>query len=93
MSLRHLVLFRLRPGADAEHAVALLRPLGDLPGITSWRVELSLDDRKGPVVVEDSTFTDAAALQAFREHPRHAEVSAWYAEHADWLVGDYLLPD
>lgn len=92
MPLRHLVLFRIRDevaDADVDRALAGLRGLGDLPGIVSWRVEMSTDTRKGRVIVEDSTFVDRAALQDFRAHPRHAESSALLARIADWLVGDY----
>ena len=55
----------------------------------AWRVERSLDGRKGRVLVEDGTFEDAAALEAFRASPQHAEVSARMSRISDWLVGDH----
>ncbi len=89
---RHIVLFRIHDEVTDDHvteAIDSLRSLGDLPGIVSWRVELSLDSRKGRVVVEDATFADNGALERFRVAPQHAEVASAMAEISDWWVGDY----
>jgi len=89
---RHIVLFRVHDDVSDERvAVALsgLRSLAVLTGVTNWRVELSLDSRKGRVIVEDATFADESAFEAFRRHPRHAEVAAAMSTIADWWNGDY----
>ncbi len=89
---RHIVLFRIHDEVTDDQvteAIDSLRSLGDLPGIVSWRVELSLDSRKGRVVVEDATFVDAEAFEAFRTDPRHAATAETMAGLADWWVGDY----
>lgn len=86
--LRHVILFRLREGADADRAVALLRSFGP-PGSLKWVIERSIDERKGIVIVEDSTFESQAALDAFRVSEEHAEAVAFMRENADWVVGDW----
>ena len=86
--LRHVILFRLHEGADADRALELLRSFRP-PGTTRWVIERSIDERKGVVIVEDSTFESAAALDAFRVSPEHAEAVGFMREHADWVVGDW----
>ena len=94
MPLRHLVLFRVHddvPDAEVDATLTALRSLGVLPGVVSGRVERSLDERKGRVLVEDGTFVDDAALQAFRVSDEHAAVSRRLSRISDWWVGDYRL--
>ena len=89
-AVHHVILFRLYPDADADEVLRRLRSLGHLPGLLAWRVERSLDERKGVVVLQDSLFESGAALQAFREAPEHAEVAAYMSRSADWLVADHV---
>ena len=88
--VRHVILFRLYDDADPDEVLQRLRSLGDLPGLLAWRVERSLDERKGVVLVQDSLFASVAALQSFREAPLHVEVADFMSRHADWLVADYV---
>jgi heme-degrading monooxygenase HmoA len=88
--VRHVILFRLYPDADAEEVLRRLRSLAHLPGLLAWRVERSLDERKGVVVMQNSLFASMAALQSFREAPEHAKVAAFLSRNADWLVADHL---
>lgn len=93
---RHIVLFRVHNDAsdrEVEAALSAFRALGDEIDTASWTVELSLDTRKGRVIVEDATFTDAASFQRFRTHPAHAAIAEEMAQIADWWVGDYHLRD
>lgn len=86
--LRHVILFKLREGADADRALHLLRSFRP-PGTLKWVIERSIDERKGVVIVEDSTFESEAALDAFRVSDDHAETVAFMRENADWVVGDW----
>lgn len=89
---RHIVLFRVRDDVadpDVSAAIAALRTLGDEPGVVAWTVEPSLDTRKGRVIVEDATFADAAAFEAWRGGKSHRRVAARLAGIADWWVGDF----
>ena len=89
---RHVVLFRVRDDVtdpDVSRAIDLLRELGDEPGVTAWDIALSLDTRKGRVIVEDGTFADAAAFAAWRASPAHVRVAEHMASLADWIVGDW----
>lgn len=91
---RHIVLFRVHDDIShdrVEEAIERLRSLASLPGVVEWRVELSLDARKGRVIVEDSTFVDAAAFRTFRQAPSHVHAAASMAEIADWWNGDYTV--
>ena len=87
-TLRHVILFRLREGADADRALELLRSFRP-PGTTKWVIERSIDERKGVVIVEDATFESQEALDAFRTSDDHAEAVAFMRENADWFVGDW----
>lgn len=94
-ALRHLVLFHIKPDipeAEVDAALAGLAALAHEPGVLEWTVCLSLDTRKGPVIVENALFVDDAALQAFRVSEAHAESAARLARIADWVVGDYWEP-
>jgi hypothetical protein len=93
---RHIVLFRVHDDvsdAELERAVSALRALGNEIKAVSWHVELSLDSRKGRVIVEDATFADAAAFDRFRAHPAHLAIADHMARISDWWVGDYHARD
>lgn len=61
-------------------------------GILLFEVRGNLDLRKGVHLVEIAIFHDNAALQRFRNHPKHQELAAVLREIADWTVGDLELP-
>ena len=93
---RHIVLFRVHDAvsnAELEQAVSALRALGDEIEAVSWNVEVSLDPRKGRVIIEDTTFPDAAAFDRFRAHPAHIAIADRMARISDWWVGDYHARD
>jgi quinol monooxygenase YgiN len=78
MSLRHIVMWKLKDPADAARFVALLESCARVvPGILEFEVgarapglEASCD------VVLVSTYTDAAALAAYQNHPHHKQDAA-----------------
>jgi hypothetical protein len=89
MSFEHIVLFRLRDGADPDEVVDVLdRSRPDDPGLVSWTVARSLDERKGVVVVERAVFVDRDAFERFRGSDAHREAGRHLAGCADWLVAD-----
>tara|TARA_R100000365_G_C2734598_1_gene64202 strand:- start:10 stop:300 length:291 start_codon:yes stop_codon:yes gene_type:complete len=93
---RHIVLFRVHDDvsdAEMEKAVSALRGFGDDIEAVSWTVEVSLDSRKGRVIVEDATFADAGAFQRFRAHPAHIDIAGRMSRISDWWVGDYHARD
>lgn len=93
MTYRHVVLFRIHDHVeehDVDRAVDRLRSLADLPCVDTWRIERSLDERKGRILVEEATFADAHAFAAFREDPRHRDVAGEMAAISDWWIGDYI---
>lgn len=89
---RHIVLFRVHDDVShdrVEEAIERLRSLASLPGVVEWRVELSLDARKGRVIVEDSTFIDQDSFKLFRRDLRHVGAADVMSQIADWWNGDY----
>lgn len=57
-------------------------------GILYWEVGSNLDPRKGDHLVEISIFENDDALQRFRIHPKHKELTDILRGVADWRVGD-----
>ena len=92
---KHIVLFKIHDEVSAEvlqKALDLLLALGqDNSDILQWSVTMSLDTRKGRIIVEDAVFANQESFENFRASPKHSEASALMREIADWLVGDYLL--
>ena len=92
MPFRHVVLFRVHDGIPNErvsYAIERLESLAGQPGGTSMRIASSLDGRKGRIIVEDATFTNAAAFAAFHESRPHVAVGQEMAEISDWWIGDF----
>jgi hypothetical protein len=61
-------------------------------GILFWEVKRNLDTRKNVHLVEIAVFTNNDALQAFRRHPKHKELTDILCKVADWQVGDIVCP-
>jgi quinol monooxygenase YgiN len=97
MAYRHIVLFKpINSTSDSEfyQALDLLKKLGeDQPGIISWTVTSSIDTRKGWILIEDATFTDAEAFEKFRNSEKHQQAGEFMRQYFDWLVGDYISND
>ena len=74
---------------DVSAAIAELTGVGEWPGILSWDVALSLDTRKGRVIVEDGTFVDRAAFEEWRVTEKHLAAGQRMAAISDWWVGDW----
>ncbi|MGY1740206.1 MULTISPECIES: hypothetical protein [unclassified Blastococcus] len=88
---RHLVLFRFQSSTDVEarHAAYdAVAATGQAPGLLSWRLDWSLDTRKGAVLVQDAVFAHRAAFEAWRDSDAHRQAGALMSRVADWLVGD-----
>jgi hypothetical protein len=93
---RHIVLFRLHDDVDeidVERAADALTGLASDLGLDSWRIERSIDVRKGRILVEDATFVDRSAFERFRATPEHARVAAMMSRISDWWVGDYAFEE
>ncbi|HEY0889049.1 MAG TPA: Dabb family protein [Nocardioides sp.] len=92
MVLEHTVLFRLWPGADPDEAIDVIdRARPDDPGVLSWRVSRSVDDRKGIVLLERAIFADRSTFERFLETPAHRSAGRYMAQCSDWLVADVEL--
>jgi len=75
--LRHVVMWRFKPGVDREAAFASVKRelealRGQIPGLLRLEVgrDLGLDAKPCDIVL-DADFTDAAALAAYQDHPLH----------------------
>jgi hypothetical protein len=90
---RHIVLTKLYDGADDADFLEVVHRLVDLgsePGIIYWKVNESIDTRKGAIIVTDAAFVDEAAFEAFKISEAHKEAGEFIKNVADWWVGDYL---
>lgn len=76
--IRHVVMWTLKDAADAPRFKAELDScVGLVPGMSGFQVALRGDGLEANVdVLLDSTFVDAAALNAYQNHPHHQAVSA-----------------
>ncbi len=54
-----------------------------------WTIELSVDTRKGRVIVEDGTFADVNAFDIWKAGDSHRAVANRMTKIADWLSGDW----
>ncbi|MBX4192259.1 Dabb family protein [Candidatus Parcubacteria bacterium] len=98
--LHHIVLISFKPGTPPEVCQGIYNMYQTLDqecggvdaGIFYWKVGHSLDTRKNIHLVEVAIFRDDNALQAFRVHPKHQELTNQLREIADWWVGDMMAP-
>ena len=96
--LFHLVLISFLPEASEEKREEIFNRYqtidkdvgGTEAGVLYWRTARNLDLRKNVHLVELAIFRDDAALQAFRNHPKHKELTDILRDIADWQVGDYM---
>lgn len=92
MAYRHIVLFRVRDDVPEERLRGVIDVLASFvffPGVTTWSVERSLDERKGRIIVQDGTFESRAAFETYRLDGTHQRAGEMMATIADWWVGDY----
>lgn len=98
-ALAHAVLVSFRDHvseAQREKIITKYKKLGEMyggekEGILFWQAGLNLDQRKSWHVVQFAIFRDNDALQRFRSHPAHAELSEIMRSLGDWVVGDFEL--
>jgi quinol monooxygenase YgiN len=85
MSLRHIVMWKLRDPTDVPRFAELLRSCAQVvPGILEFEVGVRAEGLEASDdVVLVSTFTDAAALAAYQSHPHHKEVAAQLGQMRD----------
>lgn len=81
--LTHVVMFRFSDPADSGEAADRLRALADeVPSARTLRVGTNLNPDAGAFeIILISEHDDAAALDEYRNHPRHQDVLAWLADH------------
>ena len=90
---RHVVLFKIHDAvteSDMDRAVTLLSGLGKgHEGLEEWKVNASIDTRKGRIIVEEAIFTAEADYQRFKISDSHMAAGDSMKGIADWWVGDY----
>ena len=75
--IRHIVMWSLHQPADAPRFKALLDSCANLvPGIVEFDVGIRREGLEANVdVVLVSSYTDAAQLEAYQNHPHHKEIA------------------
>lgn len=93
-SIRHIILFKLYENVSSNEvakAIQLLRTLGTGDeGILEWKIEKSIDVRKGIIIIENGLFKDKNAYERFRKSDNHLKTVDFMSQIADWTVGDYM---
>ena len=76
--IRHIVIWTLHDPAQAPHFKALLDGCrGLVPGMLEFEVGIRTEGLEATAdVVLVSSFEDAAALDAYQNHPQHKAVAA-----------------
>jgi len=88
--LRHVVVFTINSDADVKGAITKLRDLcQNSPLLADWRVEASLDTRKGPVIIQNTLLKEGVDIEQWRNTPKHKKVVEYMSKISDWLVADY----
>lgn len=94
--LRHIVMWKFRPGTETERELFLtgLQGLyGEIPELKRCEV-LRGTERSDYDAVLISEFADQAALERYKADPRHQAVSALCKSiRTDRAAVDCLLPD
>ncbi|MNQ90614.1 Stress responsive A/B Barrel Domain protein [compost metagenome] len=96
--IRHIVLFRRRPGVERDAArearlVARMSALGvDIPAIRLWRV--AANELTRPIswdYILESEVDNAAELDAYLFHPLHVALVADLKPYFEWAAVDYTV--
>ncbi len=98
--LRHIVMWRFKEGIDRDAAFLAIKSelealVGQVPGLRRLQIgrDLGLDARPCDVVL-DADFDDAAALNAYQDHPLHLACKATVvASCTDRQAIDFLSAD
>lgn len=98
MAIRHVVLIKFNPDTsegDRKKVYDLYQGIveacgGKEAGILEFVVRESLDKRKADLV-EIALFDDQAALENFRTHKTHAELTNLLRTTANWWVGNFEI--
>lgn len=94
--LRHIVMWKFRPGTEAERDLFLmgLQGLyGEIPELLRCEVLRGMEDSDFDAVLV-SEFADREALERYKNDPRHKAVSALCKSiRTDRAAVDCILPD
>lgn len=94
--LRHIVMWKFRPGTEAEQDLfltALQGLYGEVPELKYCEVRRAVAGSDCDAVLI-SDFEDQAALERYKNDPRHQAVSALCRSiRTDRAAVDYLLPE
>jgi len=96
-ALWHAVLISFHPDVTDEQQSTIYESYqtlaedcgGTKAGIIFFKVERNLDIRKNVHLVQIAVFENDAALQRYRTHPKHVELTDVLKKIADWQVGDF----
>ncbi len=91
--IRHAALFRLihPAGSPGEHGFFdALTGLAQIPGVTDFAIARETSPKNPFTFAVSMTFADAAAYQAYNDHPAHAAFvrDRWLPEVAEFMEHD-----
>ncbi|MGK4584924.1 Dabb family protein [Kitasatospora sp. HPMI-4] len=97
--IRHIVLFKFKPGCDwndpralaAEHSSQQVGTR--VPGLRSWTTGRNITDRDiAHDFVAIGVLDDETALKRYLTHPFHQESARRWREISDWVIADIHEP-
>jgi hypothetical protein len=95
--IRHIVLFRFKPGYDWDHPEVLAAErtsvqVGDeVPGLLHWQAGRNVSDR--PVAYDYAVIglvRDEAALKRYLDHPFHQDSAGRWRQISTWVICDLV---
>lgn len=97
--IRHIVMFKFKPGVDwadprAAAAEASSRQVGTrVPGLHEWQVGRNISGRDIAYdFVAIGVLDDENALRRYLAHPFHQESARLWREISEWVVADIREP-
>ncbi len=97
--IRHIVLFRFKPGHGWDHPDALSAEKtaaqvgAEVPELVEWQVGRNISDR--PIAYDFAVIglvADEPALERYLVHPFHQRAIEQWRAISDWVVADLVEP-
>jgi heme-degrading monooxygenase HmoA len=92
--LRHIVFFIVKDGVEESSILEFIENMENFvkgcDGVLSYRVNRSMDSRKGNVVILNVIFNSVEDFEKYRKNPKHIKFAEEASRISDWLNGDYI---
>lgn len=92
MMIQHTVVFRLKPGAEADDFLTRARGLAAIAGVNDFEVLRQVGQKNTFTHGLSMYFGDQSAYDSYNNHPDHLAFvnEVWLPNVADFLEVDYV---